>query len=53
MHLKDEHKWFNITFLFPWIFVALMLWGIGLSNPEGVTGLPSWCTPDWSYATER
>ncbi|MDG1537644.1 MAG: cytochrome C oxidase subunit IV family protein [Candidatus Poseidoniaceae archaeon] len=53
MHLKDEHKWFNITFMFPWIFVALMLWGIGLSNPEGVTGLPSWCTPDWSYATER
>jgi hypothetical protein len=39
--------------MFPWIFVALMLWGIGLSNPEGVTGLPSWCTPDWSYATER
>ena len=53
MHLKDEHKWFNITFMFPWIFVALMLWGIGLSNPEGGTGLPSWCTPDWSYATER
>ena len=53
MHLRDEHKWFNITFMFPWIFVALMLWGIGLSNPEGISGLPSWCTPDWSYATER
>ncbi|MDE0857396.1 MAG: cytochrome C oxidase subunit IV family protein [Candidatus Poseidoniaceae archaeon] len=53
MHLRDEHKWFNITFMFPWIFVALMIWGIGLSNPEGVSGLPSWCTPDWTYATER
>ncbi len=31
-----------------------MLWGIGLSNPEGVTGLPAWCTPLSSdYATNR
>ena len=32
-----------------------VVWGIGLSNPEGVNGLPGWCTPDWGeqYATER
>ena len=41
------------TALFPVLFVLLMLWGIGLSNPEAVTELPSWCTPDWDYATKR
>ena len=36
------------------ILFLLMLWGIGLSNPEGVTGLPGWCTPNWdSLVTER
>ena len=23
------------------------------SNPDGVDGLPSWCTPNWDYATRR
>jgi len=41
------------TALFPVLFVLLMLWGIGLSNPAGVTDLPSWCTPNWDYATTR
>jgi hypothetical protein len=31
----------------------LMLWGIGLSNPGAVTGLPDWCTPNWDYAGQR
>ena len=35
MHLKDEHKWFNITFLFPWIFVALMLWVLVYPTQKG------------------
>jgi hypothetical protein len=30
-----------------------MLWGIGLSNPGAVTELPSWCTPNWDYASQR
>jgi hypothetical protein len=55
MHLWDDPKIYLRVALFPTLFVLLMLWGIGLSNPEGVNGLPGWCTPDWGeqYATER
>ena len=53
MHLKGDPGIYLKTALFPTLFVLLMIWGIGLSNPEGVTGLPSWCTPNWDYATQR
>jgi hypothetical protein len=53
MHLKDDPRIYTRTALFPVLFVLLMLWGIGLSNPAGVTDLPSWCTPNWDYATTR
>ena len=53
MHLKDDPRIYTRTALFPVLFVVLMLWGIGLSNPAGVTELPSWCTPDWDYAETR
>ena len=53
MHLRDDPRIYTRTALFPVLFVLLMLWGIGLSNPAGVTDLPSWCTPDWDYATTR
>lgn len=54
MHLKGDPFIYTRTALFPILFVALMLWGIGLSNPDGIDGLPSWCTPnyDYSYVTE-
>jgi caa(3)-type oxidase subunit IV len=54
MHLKGDPRIYTRTALFPVVFVILMLWGIGLSNPEGVTGLPAWCTPlSEGYATNR
>ena len=54
MHLWDDPRIYLRVALFPTVFVLLMLWGIGLSNPEGVTGLPGWCTPNWdSLVTER
>ena len=39
MHLWDDPRIYLRVALFPTLFVLLMLWGIGLSNPEGVTGL--------------
>ena len=53
IQLKGDPRIYTRTALFPVLFVLLMLWGIGLSNPEAVTELPSWCTPDWDYATKR
>ncbi len=54
MHLWDDPRIYLRVALFPTVFVLLMLWGIGLSNPEGVTGLPGWCTPNWdSLVNER
>ena len=53
MHLKGDPRIYTRTALFPVLFVLLMLWGIGLSNPGSVQGLPSWCTPDWQYASQR
>ena len=53
MHLKGDPRVFTRTALFPVLFVLLMLWGIGLSNPGAVTELPSWCMPNWDYATTR
>jgi len=53
MHLKGDPRVYTRTALFPVLFVLLMLWGIGLSNPGAVTELPSWCTPNWDYAKQR
>ena len=50
MHLKGDPFIFTRTALFPVLFVALMLWGIGLSNPNGIEALPSWCDPGWEYS---
>ena len=53
MHLKGDPRIYTRTALFPVLFVLLMLWGIGLSNPGSVQGLPDWCTPNWDYARNR
>ena len=53
MHLKGDPRIYTRTALFPVLFVLLMLWGIGLSNPDGVDALPAWCKPSWDYATNR
>ena len=53
MHLRGDPRIYTRTALFPVLFVLLMMWGIGSSNPEAITELPSWCTPDWDYATNR
>ena len=50
MHLKGDPFSYTRTALFPVIFAALMLWGIGLSNPAGIDQLPAWCTPNWDYS---
>ena len=50
MHLKGDPIVYTMTALFPIAFVALMLWGIGLSNPDSILGLPAWCTPNWDYS---
>ncbi len=47
MHRKDDPFIYTKTAFFPLIFVLLMLYGIGLSNPGGVDDLPSWCLPPW------
>ena len=54
MHLKGDPRVYTRTALFPVLFVLLMLWGIGLSNPGAVGDLPAWCTPfSEGYATNR
>ena len=53
MHLRGDPVIYLRTALFPVLFVLLMLWGIGLSSPGAVTGLPDWCTPNWEYASQR
>ena len=50
MPLKGDPFIYTRTALFPVLFVALMLWGIGLSNPAGIDQLPAWCTPNWDYS---
>ena len=50
MHLKGDPRIYTRTALFPVLFVLLMLWGIGLSNPDGIDNLPAWCTPNWDYS---
>ena len=47
MHLRGDPVIITRTAIFPFFFVVLMLWGIGLTNPAGVENLPSWCTPPW------
>ena len=37
MHLKGDPRIYTRTALFPVLFVLLMLWGIGLPNPEAIT----------------
>jgi len=54
MHLKGDPRVYTRTALFPVLFVLLMLWGIGLSNPGAVGDLPAWCTPfSDGYAMNR
>ena len=50
MHLKGDPFIYTRTALFPVLFVVLMIWGIGLSNPDGIDNLPAWCTPNWDYS---
>lgn len=50
MHLKGDPIIYTRTAIFPLLFAALMLWGIGLSNPASIMDLPGWCTPDWDYS---
>ena len=50
MHLQGDPIIYTRTALFPIVFVALMLWGIGLSNPDSIMNLPAWCTPNWDYS---
>ena len=50
MHLKGDPIIYTRTAIFPLLFAALMLWGIGLSNPASIMDLPNWCTPDWDYS---
>jgi hypothetical protein len=50
MHLKGDPVIYTLTALFPIAFVVLMLWGIGLSNPDSILGLPAWCSPNWDYS---
>ena len=45
MHLQGDPRWYFWTFMLPFLFVALMIAGIGLSNPDSIAGLPGWCTP--------
>ncbi len=47
MHVRGDPFIITKTAIFPLFFVALMLWGIGLSSPAGMETLPSWCTPPW------
>jgi hypothetical protein len=47
MHLRGDPVIITRTAIFPFFFVVLMLWGIGLTNPAGVEDLPNWCTPPW------
>lgn len=47
MHLQTDPRTYFWTSMFPFIFVALMMWGIGLSNPNAVSSLPAWCTPNY------
>ncbi len=48
MHLRGDPFIFTKTAIFPLFFVALMIYGIGLSNPGGVDDFPSWCLPPWA-----
>ncbi|MAS62393.1 MAG: hypothetical protein CMA34_01755 [Euryarchaeota archaeon] len=46
MHLWDDERELTYTFAFPFIFVIILFIGIAFTNPEGVIGLPAWCSPD-------
>lgn len=49
MHLQTDPRTYFWTSMFPFIFVALMMWGIGLSNPNAVSALPAWCSPNYDF----
>jgi heme/copper-type cytochrome/quinol oxidase subunit 4 len=47
MHLWGENDSgiLTLTALFPAFFIIVMVLFIGLTHPEGATGLPAWCRP--------
>ncbi|SVA15058.1 uncharacterized protein METZ01_LOCUS67912 [marine metagenome] len=47
MHLWGENDSgiLTLTALFPAFFIIIMVLFIGLTHPEGATGLPAWCRP--------
>ena len=55
MHLWDDERELTYTFAFPFIFVIILFIGIAFTNPEGVIGLPAWCSPDiiGSYSSTK
>ena len=54
MHLRGDPGIYTQTAVFPVIFLLIMILGIGLSSPNGVEGLPAWCTPFADgYLTQR
>ena len=49
MHLRGDPIIFTRTAIFPLFFVALMLVGIGLTQPASVQDLPAWCKSVGAY----
>ena len=47
MHLWNDEKELTFSFMFPFIFALILVVGVGLTSPDGVAGLPSWCSPNW------
>ena len=47
MHLWGENDSgiLTLTALFPAFFIIVMVLFIGMTHPEGATGLPAWCRP--------
>jgi len=47
MHLWGENDSgiLTLTALFPAFFIIIMVLFIGMTHPDGVTGLPDWCRP--------
>ncbi|MCH2267800.1 cytochrome C oxidase subunit IV family protein [Candidatus Thalassarchaeum betae] len=47
MHLwgSEDSRILTLTALFPAFFIIVMVLFIGLTHPDGATGLPAWCRP--------
>ena len=47
MHLWGENDSgiLTLTALFPAFFIIIMVLFIGMTHPDGATGLPDWCRP--------